>query len=269
MTTVDTDALAGKRALITGGSRGIGEAIALRLASMGASLLLVADDEDGLANVKSAVTDAGGVAEVQVVDLLDKHAVERLGQYASDVDILVNNAAPGQGREMFSDTTDEAWDLQLELILRVSVRLIRAIGPQMAERGWGSIVNISSASVIDAAPYVAPYAAAKAALEVVTRIAALEYGPSGVRVNAVRPSFTPTARVGHLVSDVEFLESRAKKVPLGRLATPSDTADVVAWLCSDGSRFVSGQSINVDGAVTAGTWRPGGHSGQSISIDGK
>jgi NAD(P)-dependent dehydrogenase (short-subunit alcohol dehydrogenase family) len=257
--TTDGSPLAGRRALITGGSRGIGEAIALRLASMGASLLLVADDEDGLANVKSAVAQAGGEAEVQVVDLLDKAAVERLGEYASDVDVLVNNAAPGQGRTMFSETPDDAWDLQLELILRVSVRLMRAVGPKMAERGWGSIVNISSASVADAAPYVAPYAAAKAGLEAVTRVAALEYGPSGVRVNAVRPSFTPTARVGHLASDADFLESRAKKVPLGRIATPADIAELVAWLCTDAAGFITGQSINIDGGVTAGTWRPAGH----------
>jgi NAD(P)-dependent dehydrogenase (short-subunit alcohol dehydrogenase family) len=258
MATFSSDALAGRRALITGGSRGIGEAIGIRLAEMGASLLLVADDEAGLANVKAKVSEAGGIAEVQVVDLLDKNAVQKLAEDASDVDILVNNAAPAQGWTMFSETPEEAWDLQLELILRVSVRLMRSIGPKMASRGRGSIVNISSASVVDAAPYVAPYAAAKAGLEVATRVAALEFASGGVRVNAVRPSFIPTARVGYLANDEVFLESRAKKVPLGRLATPADIADVVGWLCSDAAAFVSGQWINVDGAVTAGSWRPGG-----------
>ncbi|QHE73315.1 SDR family NAD(P)-dependent oxidoreductase [Rhodococcus sp. WAY2] len=248
--------LAGRRALVTGGSRGIGEGIAVHLASMGASLLLAADDAEGLANVKSTILEAGGEAETQVVDLLDKEAVEELGRSAADVDILVNNAAPGQGRTLFSETPDEDWDLQLELILRVSVRLMRSIGPRMVERGWGSIVNISSGAVVDGSPQVAPYAAAKAALEAVTRVAALEYGAAGVRVNAVRPSFTPTARNGRFSQDAEFLASRAKKVPLGRIATTSDIAEVVAWLSTDAAGFITGQSINVDGGATAGTWRP-------------
>ncbi|SNQ45265.1 Gluconate 5-dehydrogenase [Frankia canadensis] len=256
MQTFRSDALADRRALITGGSRGIGEAIAVLLASMGTTVVLAADDEPGLEKAGATIEGAGGQAELHVVDLLDPTAVADLATAAGDVDILINNAAPGQGRLPFLETPDEAWDLQLGLILRTSVQLIRALGPGMATRGRGSIVNISSSSVVDAAPYVAPYAAAKAGLEVVTRIAALELGPRGVRTNAVRPSFTPTQRVAHLVADPEFLAHQSRKVPLGRLAAVEDIANAVAWLCSDAASFVNGQVITVDGGGSAGTWRP-------------
>jgi NAD(P)-dependent dehydrogenase (short-subunit alcohol dehydrogenase family) len=254
--TFTSQALSGQSALVTGSSRGIGEAIARQLAAMGAKILLAADDLAGLDAVASAIEADGGSAEVRVVDLTDRSSVSELADAARGVDILVNNAAPGQGRMMFSDTTDEDWDKQMNLILRTSVWLIRSLAPSMASRGRGCVVNISSAAVEDASPKVVPYAAAKAGLEVVTRAGALEFGPQGVRFNAVRPSFVSTERVADLANDAEFLASRRHKVPLGRLATAEDIANAVAWLCSEAASFVNGQTIDVDGGVTAGTWRP-------------
>ena len=256
MRTFRDDALEGRRALVTGGSRGIGAVIAGRLAAMGADLVLAADDEAGLEQVAAQIGAAGGNAEVVRLDLRDPTAVADLARRAHDVDVLVNNAAPGQGSAPFLDTSDEAWDLQFDLILRAAVRLMRPLGRAMAERGQGAIVNISSASVKTAAPFVTPYAAAKAAMELVTRAAALELGPSGVRVNAVAPSFTPTERVAHLTADPDFLIELSKTVPMGRLASPEDVADAVGWLASDAASFVNGQVIAVDGGSSAGSWRP-------------
>jgi NAD(P)-dependent dehydrogenase (short-subunit alcohol dehydrogenase family) len=251
-----SDALLGRRALITGSSRGIGEAIATGLATMGADIVLVADDVDGLVRVQEALHKLGTNVEQHCVDLRDARAIASLADTVGRVDILVNNAAPGQGHLPFLATPESDWELQFDLILWAPLRLIRPLGGAMADRGSGVIVNISSMSVRDAAPYVAPYAAAKAGLEVMTRVAALELGPRGVRVNAVAPSFVPTARVGHLASDPEFLQRAAESVPLGRLATVDDIADAVCWLCSDAAGFVSGQVITVDGGMSAGRWRP-------------
>ena len=193
--------LAGRRALVTGGSRGIGAAICRQLAMRGAQeIVIAADDERGLDEISDELATFGTLARPVVVDLRDADATLHLAEEAGAVDILVNNAAPGQGRTMFLDTDDDAWDLQLDVILRAAVRLIRSVGRSMVELRRGSIVNISSMSVRDAAPYVAPYAAAKAGIEVVTRVAALEMGPHGVRTNAVAPSFVPTQRVAHLLS---------------------------------------------------------------------
>ena len=249
--------LEGRRALVTGGSRGIGAAICRELAARGASGIVIgADDARGLDSISEELRGLGADVTTVIVDLRKADDAKRLVDEAGTVDILVNNAAPGQGSSMFLDTDDAAWDLQLEVILRAAVRLIRLVGPSMVERGRGSIINISSMSVRDAAPYVAPYAAAKAGLEVVTRVAALEMGPSGVRTNAVAPSFVPTQRVAHLVADEVALAAMAARVPLGRLATPEDIARAVGWLASDDASFVNGQVLTVDGGATAGHWRP-------------
>src|SRR5207244_795181 len=132
MRTFRDDALEGRRALVTGGSRGIGAVIAGRLAAMGADLVLAADDEAGLEQVAAQIGAAGGNAEVVRLDLRDPTAVADLARRAHDVDVLVNNAAPGQGSAPFLDTSDEAWDLQFDLILRAAVRLMRPLGRAMA-----------------------------------------------------------------------------------------------------------------------------------------
>ena len=247
--------------MITGGSRGIGEAIATGLARMGSDVVLVADDAEGLERVGRKLTDLGVNVDQHVVDLRDAGEIQALVDRAGQIDILVNNAAPGQGHLPFLETPETDWQLQFDLILWAPLRLIRPIGKAMAERGSGVVVNISSMSVRDAAPYVAPYAAAKAGLEVITRVAALELGAHGVRVNAVAPSFVPTARVGHLANDPAFLQRAAESVPLGRLATVDDIADAVCWLSSDAASFVSGQVITVDGGLSAGRFRPPVKSG--------
>lgn len=219
---------------------------------MGASVVLVSDDEPGMKRVVDDISEGGGTAEHAVVDLRDREAIARFAEGVGAVDILVNNAAPNQGKSAFLDTDDDAWDLQFDIILRAAVRLIRPIGRGMVERGTGCIVNVSSQSVANGASFVTPYAAAKAGLEVVTRMAALELGPGGVRVNAIRPSFVPTARVAHLASDEEFLAKAAAKFPLGRLASPEDMANTVGWLASDAAAFVSGAIITVDGGMAGG-----------------
>src|SRR4051794_35150982 len=136
------------------------------------------------------------------------------------------------------------------------VRLMRVLGPRMGERGGGSIINVSSTSAFSPAPAIAPYAASKAALEVIMRVLTLEWGPKNVRVNAVAPSMTRTQRVAPLLADREFEARTIGRVPLGRLAETSDVANAVAWLASDAASFVSGQVLVTDGGSSAGLFIP-------------
>ncbi|WP_051683620.1 SDR family NAD(P)-dependent oxidoreductase [Blastococcus sp. URHD0036] len=256
LTVFRSDTLAGKSALVTGGSRGIGAEIATTLARLGASVVLAANDADGLAATAAAIKEAGGSAEAVYVDLRDRAAVDDLARQCRDVDVLVNNAAPEQGPVPFQETTDDTWDLLYDLNVWTPVRLMRAIGPRMGERGGGSIINVSSVSVSSPAPRIAPYASSKAALEVIMRVLVLEWGPLNVRLNAVAPSMTRTARVAALLADPEFEARVTGRIPLGRLAQVSDIANAVAWLVSDAASFVSGQVIVTDGGGSAGFFAP-------------
>ncbi|OLO25788.1 SDR family oxidoreductase [Streptomyces sp. MNU77] len=251
-----TGALAGKRALVTGGSRGIGAETATVLARLGASVVLAANDADGLAQTATAIKEAGGEAEPVFVDLSERGSVAELAEAHQDVDILVNNAAPDQRPVPFQDTDDDVWDLMYALNVWAPVTLMRTLAPRMAERGGGSIVSVSSISARTPAPAIAPYASSKAALEVVMRVLAMELGPRNVRCNAVSPSMTRTQRVEPMLADPAFAERAVGRVPLGRLAQPSDVASAVAWLVSDAAVFVNGQVIVVDGGSTAGLFTP-------------
>lgn len=253
MTSFARDALAGKRALVTGGSRGIGGAIADLLGSMGAALV-IADVDLAAAEAKTKELEgAGAAAEAVHADLADRAATLELARSIGPLDILVNNAAPAQTNAPFVDIPDTEWELQFSVIMWAPLILTREIGKAMASRGsGGSIVNILSASVRTPAPFVAPYASAKAALEIITKCAALELGPKRVRANGVAPTFVPTERNRAIWERVGFTEGSSRNNPSGRIATPADIAGVVGWLCSDDAAYVNGQTIHVDGGASAG-----------------
>jgi NAD(P)-dependent dehydrogenase (short-subunit alcohol dehydrogenase family) len=246
------DALAGKRAVVTGGARGIGEATVRQLTSMGADILIVDVNQDTASAVASDLASHGTKAEAQSLDLTDRDATLRFARDVGRVDILVNNAAPAQTNAPFLEIPDSEWELQFAVIMWAPLILSREIGRAMGDAGGGAIVNISSMAARNPVPFVAPYAAAKAALEIITKVTAAELGPRGVRANAVAPTFVPTERNRPVWERMGVTEEAARTGNSGTMATTSDVADVVAWLCSPASSYVSGQIVYVDrGAVAA------------------
>jgi NAD(P)-dependent dehydrogenase (short-subunit alcohol dehydrogenase family) len=241
-------------ALVTGASRGIGAAIATTFASLGAEVYLVADDEAGLAETRAAITAAGGTAHAMLVDLLDDKAIERLAAECVGVDILVNNAAPELPPGPLLETPGAGWNTMHALTLWTPLTLMRSLVPTIGRSGRGSVINMSSTSARNPTPHLGPYAASKAALEILTRTAALELAASGIRVNAIAPSMVRTQRTAGMLSDPAFEAAAKARIPLGRLASTSDVANTAAWLASDAASFITGQVITVDGGSTAGTF---------------
>jgi NAD(P)-dependent dehydrogenase (short-subunit alcohol dehydrogenase family) len=248
------DLFANRVALVTGASRGIGAAIAVTFASLGAEVYLVADDEPGLTQTNDVISSSGGRAHTVLVDLLDDRAVERMASECAEVDILVNNAAPELPPGPLLSTPAAGWDKMYALTLWSPLTLMRAFVPSMMKAGGGCVINMSSTSARTPTPFLGPYAASKAALEVMTRTAALEFASSGIRVNAIAPSMVRTQRTAAMLSDPAFEAAAKARIPLGRLAETSDVANTAAWLASDAACFITGQVITVDGGSTAGTF---------------
>ena len=240
-------------ALVTGATRDIGEATALLLASRGAHVLVSGRDVESGQAVVNAVRSAGGAADFVGAALVDASSAQRLAAEANEVagrvDILVNNAAIG----VFGTTAaiDEAdFDACFAVNVKAPFYLVGALAPQMAERGHGVIVNVSTMVASFGTAGSAVYAASKAALNLLTKSWAAEYGPRGVRVNAVAPG--PTATDNALTQFGEDgLAAMMRHTPARRVAAPTEIAEAVAYLASDQASFVHGAVIPVDGGRTA------------------
>jgi 3-oxoacyl-[acyl-carrier protein] reductase len=226
-------------AVVTGAARGLGKAIATRLSTDGHEVV--------------RVDLAAGPGVDAVCDVTDADAVHELASPLGPVGILVNNAGIWRFSSLLDMPVADA-----EAVLRVNLLgalyCCQAFVPGMATTNGGSggaIVNLSSAAAATRSPGVGMYPASKAALEALTRQMALEFGPVGVRVNAVGPGLIVTEGTAHNYEG-ERREQRAQAVPLRRIGEPRDIADVVAFLTSDDARYVTGQIVYVDGGVTAG-----------------
>ena len=251
-------ALTGRHALITGGSRGIGAAVARALGTHGARLTLIGRDEARLRETADALrglTDVSyQVAHVESPEEV-RHAFALAREAHGPADILINNAGSAESAS-FDKTDLELWHRMLAVNLTGTYLCTRAVLPAMRERGWGRIVNVASTAGLVGYFYVSAYCAAKHGVVGLTRSLALETAKSGVTVNAVCPGYTETDMVADAVRNIvektgrsadEARASLASRNPQGRLIRPEEVANAVAWLCLPGSEGVTGQAIAIAG----------------------
>jgi NAD(P)-dependent dehydrogenase (short-subunit alcohol dehydrogenase family) len=245
--------LTDKVLIVTGGSRGIGAAAAQLFAEQGAAVVLTARDEQALQTVASDLADKGGEALVVPSDVSDAAAVERLVKTAVDrygrLDGAFNNAGQGHRPTPLVELDPGTFDEALAANLRSVFLCLRAELAEMTS--GGAIVNMSSSAGLSGAPGMAAYAAAKHGVIGLTETAALDYGPKGIRVNAVAPG--PILTKGGIgAAPAEVQQQVAQMLPLRRLGAPTEVAEVAAWLLSDASSFVNGATVSIDGGKLAG-----------------
>lgn len=241
-------------ALVTGAARGIGAAIARRLAADGAAVAVLDIEESATAETVTAITDAGGTAiglgcDVTVAEQVDGAVARTVNEFGR-LDILVNNAGVIRDNLLFKMTEDD-WDTVLDVHLRGAFLCSRAAQKHMVEQHFGKIVNLSSTSALGNRGQ-ANYSAAKAGMQGFTKTLAIELGPFGINVNAVAPGFIATAmtdatarRMG--MEPDQLQQTVADSTPLRRSGVPDDVAGVVSFLVSEDASYVSGQVIYVAG----------------------
>lgn len=239
--------LDGRRALVVGAGSGIGREAALALAAHGARV--VCADLDGEAAARTSQAAAGEASSL-TLDVLDRPSVDAAASSMEDLDVLVFTAATNV-RKRILDYEMAELDRVVALNLRASFGLLQAFAPAMAARGRGSIIGFASIRAVTVEPGQGVYAATKAALVQLTRTAAAELGPAGVRVNTVAPGVVETPLTRQIVADPGWYAAYASKSALGRWAQPSEMAGAVVYLASDAASFVTGSVLFVDGGWTA------------------
>lgn len=238
-------------AFVTGASRGIGRAVALRLAKEGRHVVLASRSEGPLSEVRAQIEEAGGQASVCAVDISDRkafaEAVEGVASEHGRLDILVNNAGITRDNLLLR-MSDEEWDSVIETNLTSAFVAMRAASRAMMKGRFGRIVNIASTSGLVGNAGQANYAASKSGLVGITRTVARELGGKGITANVVAPGFIQTDMTANLPESV--LESVKGLIQVKRLGTPEDIASAVAYVTSDDAGFLTGQVIAVDGGMT-------------------
>ncbi|HVW11752.1 MAG TPA: SDR family NAD(P)-dependent oxidoreductase [Bryobacteraceae bacterium] len=254
MANLTTTNLSGKVALITGGSRGLGRAMALSLSAAGATIALAARDAEKLASVKAEIEAAGGKASAYVADVVSEESVASLQTAVSEelgaVQILINNAGVNI-RKNVTEFTLEEWNKVLDTNLTSVFLLCRAFVPGMKGTGYGRIINMTSIMSHVSLPGRAAYSSSKAALLGLTRALALEVADQGITVNGISPGPFGTEMNTPLMQNPELNAQFVANIPVGRWGRVEEIGALATYLCSEGAGFITGTDILIDGGWTA------------------
>ncbi len=246
--------LSGRTSLITGGSKGLGKAMARAFAEAGADVFICSRSESELRAAAAEIGEGlSSRVEWMVTDMADQGQAEQLGAAAVSrlgrVDILVNNAGSNVPQSI-EDITDEAWDRIIELNLSNAMRLTRQLTPGMKARKWGRIIHISSVLGLGGKPGRSVYCATKAGLIGMTRASALDLGAYGITVNCIAPGPFLTDLPGRILTDVQKQEF-SDRTALGRWGRPDEMAGPALLLASEAGSYITGSTLLVDGGVLA------------------
>ena len=242
--------LTDKVAIVTGASRGIGEAIAKQLSSCGAKIILIARNSDQLVAVKETIISNGGIAESMAGDVSNLNSILEVVTNTIDkwgrIDILVNNAGIARDNIIMRMKEDE-WDSVMNINLKGCFNGIKSVARPMIKNKAGRIINITSVIGQIGNAGQSNYAASKAGIMGLTKSMAKELGSRNITVNAVAPGYITTDMTNELNDEVK--EQLKSSIPLGRLGTPDDVANLVCFLASDEAGYITGQTFNVDGGM--------------------
>jgi NAD(P)-dependent dehydrogenase (short-subunit alcohol dehydrogenase family) len=243
-----TNTLTGSTALVTGATAGIGYAIALQLAREGAEVIVHGRNAERGAKTVRDIENVGGEARFVAADVSNASDVRRLADEAGPVDILVNNAGIYRFAPTF-ETTDADFDDQINTNLRAPYLLVQKLVPGMIERGHGTVINVTTVAASTPAEGAGIYGASKAALELLTKLWADEFGAAGVRVNAAAPG--PTQTLGTEAFESDLIEGLGRTTALGRTAEADEIANAVTFLASPGASYVNGAVLTIGGGAQA------------------
>ncbi|HHW84691.1 MAG TPA: glucose 1-dehydrogenase [Chloroflexi bacterium] len=247
-------AVQGKRALVTGGSKGIGAEAAIVLAQAGADVAIAGRDHEGLQATAAQIEAAGRRCVIIEADMRTTEGPLQAAQAALDafgtVDILVNNAGIARIAPILASPLAD-WEETIAVNLRAPYLLAQALAPKMIEQKHGKIINVSSQAGVVAIEGHASYAASKGGLNMLTKVMALEWGPHNVQVNAVAPTVILTPMGTQVWGDPAKAEPMLAKIPLRRFGQPVEVADLILFLASPASDLITGETILIDGGYTA------------------
>ncbi len=246
--------LKGKVAMVTGSTRGLGEVSAKALAKAGADVAVCGRTEADLKRVSGEIKGLGREAEGFHMDVTSKasvvEAVDEILDRFGKIDILVNNAGVNHRVEVL-EYPEEKWDLVINTNLKGYFLVTQAVVPQMIERGYGKVINMSSIFGEVVLPTQLAYAASKGGVNQITKVMALEWAKKGVRVNAIGPTYFETEFVAQIRNDPERFNFINERTPMGRWGQPEELEGTVIFLATPASDFITGQTIYIDGGWTA------------------
>lgn len=245
--------LTGKVAMVTGSTRGLGEVAATALAKVGADVAVCGRKSTDLDRVSSAIKSLGRNSAGFFLDVTAKESVhqgvEQIIEQFGKIDILVNNAGVNR-RVPVLEYAEEDWDLVINTNLKGYFLVSQAVVPQMLERGYGKVINMSSILGKVGLPNQLAYASSKGGVDQMTKVMALEWAKKGVRVNAIAPTYFETEMVAQLRNDPERFSFINERTPMGRWGYPPELEGIVIFLAAPASDFITGQTIYIDGGWT-------------------
>lgn len=246
--------LSGRCAVVTGAGKGIGRDIALTLAGAGSNVFAVSRTESDLKSLSEEITMTGVQYASKTIDLQGRSSAEQVAFEAEaklgKVDILINNAGvsiPATADEV----TEDQWDETMDVNVKSAFFLSQVLGHEMVNSGWGRIINISSQAGLVALNQHAAYGASKAALDMITRVLAIEWGGMGVTVNSVAPTIILTPMAERVWGNPAKAKPMLNQIPIGRFGQPTEVSVVAAFLASEHASLINGTIIPVDGGYTA------------------